>query len=57
VIAATNLGQPVALNNRSNAGNAYHRIARRILGENVPLPSLEESSSLKDRFGKLFHAR
>ncbi len=54
VIAATNMGQPVVLNSHSAAGNAYQRIARRILGENVPLPSIDGSTGLKDRFSKLF---
>ncbi len=55
VIAGTNLGQPVVLNAHSAAGNAYHRIARRILGERVPLPALDGSTGLKGRFSKLFH--
>jgi len=42
VISATNKGEPVALNPDSKASIAYRNIARRILGENVPLQSLKE---------------
>lgn len=42
VISATNKGEPVALNSDSKASIAYRNIARRILGENVPLQSLKE---------------
>ncbi len=55
VIAASNLGQPVVLSSHSAAGQAYHRIARRILGESVPLPSIDGSAGLRDRVSKLFH--
>lgn len=56
VIAATNLGQPVVLNGHSAAGAAYNRIARRILGENVPIPASDNSPGLRDRFARLFRA-
>lgn len=42
VISATNKGEPVALNPDSKASISYRNIARRILGENVPLQSLKE---------------
>lgn len=40
VIANTNLGIPVVLTKRSKAGAAYERIARRLIGESVPLSPL-----------------
>jgi septum site-determining protein MinD len=41
VIRASNHGEPVALNPDSKASIAYRNIARRILGESIPLQSLE----------------
>ena len=41
VIRASNHGEPVALNPNSKASIAYRNIARRILGESIPLQSLE----------------
>jgi len=40
VIKASNSGQPIALNPNSKSGIAYRNIARRILGESVPLQQL-----------------
>ncbi|MFC7371247.1 septum site-determining protein MinD [Fictibacillus iocasae] len=42
VIKAANKGEPVALTPDSKASIAYRNIARRILGESVPLLSLDE---------------
>jgi septum site-determining protein MinD len=50
VIKAANKGEPVALQPDSKASIAYRNIARRILGESVPLLSLEEE---KGFFGKI----
>lgn len=41
IIVATNKGEPVILDHRSRAGEAYDNIVRRILGEDVPLLNLE----------------
>jgi len=41
IIAATNRGEPVALDAASRAGQAYHNIAARIEGEAVPLMALD----------------
>lgn len=46
VIKATNHGKPVAFDPKSKASIAYRNIARRILGESVPLQSLEEQKSI-----------
>lgn len=40
IIVATNKGEPVVLDNRSRAGQAYANIVQRILGEDVPLMNL-----------------
>ncbi len=37
VLISTNRGQPVALNPKSKAGQAFHLIARRLMGENIPI--------------------
>ena len=37
VLAASNQGQPVALDDRSAAGRAFRDIARRLSGEDVPI--------------------
>lgn len=42
VIKATNKGEPVALEPNGKASIAYRNIARRLLGESVPLQSLEQ---------------
>lgn len=56
VIKASNFGEPIALNPNSKAGVAYRNIARRILGESIPLQSLDDAnkgvfSKLKKFFG------
>lgn len=42
VIKASNKGEPVALDPSTKSGIAYRNIARRILGESVPLQALED---------------
>jgi septum site-determining protein MinD len=54
IITSTNKGHPVALEERSLAGPAFTRIAQRLLGEEVPFPAFEDSSSLLDRFSRLW---
>jgi len=44
IVVNTNRGMPVVLDTKSKAGQAFHNIARRLLGENVPLMPLEEES-------------
>lgn len=56
VIKASNNGEPIAMNPDNRAAIAYRNIARRILGESVPLQSLEEQNKgmlvkLKKFFG------
>ena len=56
VIRASNSGEPIALDPTSKASISYRNIARRILGESVPLQSLEEDNKgvmhkLKKFFG------
>jgi septum site-determining protein MinD len=56
VIKASNHGEPIVLNPNNKASIAYRNIARRILGESIPLQSLENNekgvfSKLKKFFG------
>lgn len=56
VIRASNNGEPIAMDPTSKASIAYRNIARRILGESVPLQSLEDDNrgvmfKLKKFFG------
>ncbi|WP_421380175.1 septum site-determining protein MinD [Bacillus salacetis] len=56
VIKSSNKGEPIAMDPSSKASIAYRNIARRILGESVPLQNLEEDkqgvfTKLKKFFG------
>ncbi|MCU0522051.1 MAG: septum site-determining protein MinD [Anaerolineae bacterium] len=51
VLAASNQGQPVALDDRSAAGRAFRDIARRLSGEDVPIEALQERKFLRKLFG------
>src|SRR5690625_4460414 len=51
VITASNKGEPVVLDPNNRASISYRNIARRILGDSVPLQSLEETK--KGVFSKL----
>jgi septum site-determining protein MinD len=52
VLVAANRGQPLAFSrNSSSAGQAFHNIARRLLGEDVPLMAMREPGMLKRIFG------
>lgn len=46
VIKAANLGEPTVMNPSSRAAIAYRNVARRMMGETVPLMQLEEKSSM-----------
>lgn len=53
VIKSSNHGEPIALNPETFAGIAYRNIARRVLGETVPLINLEEKQGLFYKMKKL----
>jgi septum site-determining protein MinD len=57
VVVAGNCGSPVVMNDRSRSGQAYGRIVRRILGEDVPIPELNGHGGFIHRLGKLFFGR
>jgi len=54
VIKASNNGSPIALQPKSKTSISYRNVARRILGENVPLQSLEENKGVFQRMKKFF---
>jgi septum site-determining protein MinD len=53
VLVATNRGNPAALDMKSKAGQAFRDIARRLMGQEVPFPPLDESDHLRDRLARL----
>lgn len=57
VIKASNHGEPVAFQPNTKASIAYRNIARRILGESVPLQSLEDESGMFKKVKKFFGIR
>jgi septum site-determining protein MinD len=54
VIISTNQGIPIALDKKSLAGLAYQNIARRLLGEQVPLLDLDRGGGLFNRISSVF---
>lgn len=55
IVISTNKGEPAVTIETSKAGQAYRNITKRILGENIPLLSLdEEPEGLVEKFKKLF---
>lgn len=49
VIIGANQGEPVALNPSTKSGMAYRNIARRVLGESVPLMEIGERRSFLNK--------
>jgi septum site-determining protein MinD len=56
VVKSTNLGQPVALDGKTRAGQAFHNIAKRLQGEKVPFMNLEEKDDFLHRLFKVQNA-
>lgn len=54
VIKASNNGEPIALHPNSKASIAYRNIARRILGETVPLQALDDDKGIFQRVKEFF---
>ncbi|MEW6066054.1 MAG: septum site-determining protein MinD [Bacillota bacterium] len=53
VVVTTNKGETVVRDDKSQSGQAYRNITRRILGENVPLLNLEEQDGLFSALKKM----
>jgi septum site-determining protein MinD len=54
ILISTNRGQPVALDGRSLAGQAFQNTARRLLGQDVPFLPLEPAGGLMQRLRRAF---
>jgi len=54
IVISTNKGEPVVTDNKSLAGQAYRNIARRILGEEVPIMDMETDGGFMIKLKKLF---
>ena len=54
IIVSTNKGEPAILDGKSNAGQAYKNIAKRILGEDVPLMEIENDTNIFNKIKKIF---
>jgi septum site-determining protein MinD len=51
ILVAANRGRPIAFSSDSSlAGRAFHNIARRLLGEDVPFQTLRERGVLERFF-------
>ncbi|CDQ39438.1 MULTISPECIES: septum site-determining protein MinD [Virgibacillus] len=57
VIKASNKGEPVAFKPNTKASIAYRNIARRILGETVPLQNLDTEKGMMQKVKKFFGMR
>lgn len=53
VIVSTNRGLPVALNEQSRAGQAFHNIAHRLMGEDVPFLDMEDKPDFLKRLSRI----
>lgn len=51
ILSASNQGQPVALDNGSQAGKAFRNIGRRLSGEDVPFEVLQKQTFIQRLFG------
>ncbi|MCZ7544394.1 MAG: hypothetical protein M5R40_13085 [Anaerolineae bacterium] len=56
VLIASNRGTPTVMDGRSKAGQAFRDIARRLMGEQVPLLIMEEPEGAFQRFVRRFRA-
>ncbi len=53
ILVGSNRGNPVALDEKSRAGQAFRNIARRIKGEQIPFIDLDKNDGFFSRLGKL----
>ena len=54
IIVTTNRGQPAAMDNHSQAGQAYRNIAARLMGHDVPLLALRDDEGFMQKLGRWF---
>ena len=53
IIVSTNKGEPAILDSKSLAGQAYKNIAKRILGEDIPLIEVESDNTFFSKIKKM----
>ena len=54
VVMSTNRGVPITMNGKSQAGQAFRDIARRLSGEDVPIVDLQDQSGFWGRLSRVF---
>jgi len=54
IVVSTNKGEPAVTDNKSLAGQAYRNIARRLVGEQVPILDIEAEEGFMLKIKKLF---
>ncbi len=54
IVVSTNRGEPAVLSQTSRAGEAYQRICRRIMGEEIPIVPLTEPDGFFSRMRRAF---
>ena len=54
IVVSTNRGEPAVTEKDSMAGRAYLNIAKRLLGQDIPIMNLEESDSFMEKITRLF---
>jgi septum site-determining protein MinD len=54
IIVSTNRGEPAVTDSRSLAGQAYRNIAKRLIGEDIPIADLENEEGFMFKIKKLF---
>ncbi len=57
IIVSSNRGEPAVIEASSLAGQAYRNIAKRIMGEDVPLIQLENNDRFIDKLLGLFKSK
>ncbi len=57
IIVTTNKGEPLALRHEGQTAAAYHAIAARVAGEDVPAPTVESKENFGDKLRAFFGGR
>jgi len=56
VIVSTNIGRPIVLDEKSRAGQAFKNIARRLMGDDIPLLDMDYRDDIFHRLSKVFRS-
>ena len=57
IVISTNRGEPVVIDDKALSGQAYRNIAKRIMGEDVPLLDLDVDEGVFGKLKKLFFGK